>query len=609
MSLGSRIARAVKPTHYTVRCPRRLAGKPLLYISSASASLGDALLGYSQGLTAAFQIQPSFIHKIYGKAVTIKQIRHDHTGIHFLKPAILIACLSITAFFAALVSAYTPDCLGRRTSIRIGAVLYLIASAIQMNAPNFTTLIVGRSIQGIGAGVLSTTGPVFQVEIAPDGARGMLTGIEALCMNAGYAAAAWVGYAFFIDANASHAWRGPFAVQAVISLVLFIWTFFLPESPRWLIQNGFKTEGLQTLADLHAHGDVTDEGVNHTYYAIVDTLALEERPSDRAGHVAPWSALRHYPRRTLIGLTSRMFAQLNGISALLHFLPEHLVQADLPVPRALFFAGCCSLLYSLGPLPAILFIDRLGRRRFLILGSIALACALVLIGCLQLGVARSWLMLGGARGVVVGMSMYLFVFGATWGPVPWLLSAELFPLRMRARGMALTTASDWLFELLVGLATPPLLERLHSAYYFVLAAACVVSGFVVWVGYVETGGQPLEAIAGVFGDAMPPPRRSEQGDAGLEVWRRARDRSPVSMVSSTVGAGMSQITLHPPSITPGMSRTSEDTLHPPSMTSTAGASQVTLLHHDAAHAYKHSIPGIDPYQQPPGCDADTDKDQ
>ncbi|KAJ6478071.1 general substrate transporter [Mycena vitilis] len=492
-----------------------MAGKPLLYISSASASLGDALLGYSQGLTAAFQIQPSFIHKIFGKAVTIKQIRHDHTGIHFLQPAILIACLSITAFFTALGSAYMPDCLGRRTSIRIGAVLYLVASAIQMSAPNFTTLIVGRSIQGIGAGILSTTGPVYQVEIAPDGARGMLTGIEAFCMNAGYAAAAWVGYGFFIDAHASHAWRGPFAVQAAVSLVLFVWTFFLPESPRWLIQNGFRTEGLQTLADLHARGDVTDEGVNHTYHAILDTLALEERPSDRAGHVAPWRALRHYPRRTLIGLTSRMFAQLNGISALLHFLPEHLLQAGLPLPRALFFAGCCSLLYSLGPLPAILFIDRLGRRRFLIVGSIALACALVLIGCLQLGVARSWPMpmLGGARGVVVGMSVYLFVFGATWGPVPWLLSAELFPLRMRARGMALTTASDWLFELLVGLATPPLLERLHSAYYFLLAAACVVSGLVVWVGYVETGGQPLEAIAGMFGDAVPPPRRSGQEDA------------------------------------------------------------------------------------------------
>lgn len=282
-----------------------------------------------------------------------------------------------------------------------------------MIAPDLPILIVGRSIQGLGAGILSTTVPVFQVEIAPAGARGMLVGLEALCMNAGYAAAAWVGYAFYMDARAEHTWRGPFAVQAAISLVLIVWTFFLPESPRWLIQNGFTTEGLWTLADLHAHGDVTDEGVNQTYYAIVDALEMEKEKAGDGG----FAALLRYPRRTLIGLTGRMFAQLNGINAVLHFLPEHLAEAGFRVHRALFFAGCCSLLYSLGTLPAILFIDKLGRRRFLIAGSVALACSLVLVGCLQLYVdhwPRMLAYLGGARGVFIGMGMYLFFFGATY---------------------------------------------------------------------------------------------------------------------------------------------------------------------------------------------------
>ncbi|KAJ7736582.1 general substrate transporter [Mycena maculata] len=558
MALGSRMAQAIRPTTYTVRYSRRMAGKPLLYISSALASLGDALLGYSQGITAAFQVQPSFIHRIYGTKVTTKQIEDGTAGIPPLLPAILIACLSITALFATLGSAYVSDILGRRISIRIGAVLYLIAckhpplppAAVMMIAPNFITLIVGRSIQGLGAGILSTTVPIYQVEIAPAGARGMFAGIEALCMNAGYAVSAWAAYAFFIDADAEHAWRGPFGVQAAASLVLLVWTFFLCESPRWLIQNGFKTEGLWTLADLHAAGDVTDEGVNQTYYAIVDTLELE-----REGRgTGAWRDLRNYPRRTTIGLTARSFAQLNGISAILHFLPEALAKAGFDVPRALFFAGCCSLFYSLGTLPAILFIDRLGRRRFLIAGSIALACALVLVGLLQLYVARWPHMLayvGGARGIFIGMGLYLFFFGATWGPVPWLLSAELFPLRMRARGMALTTASDWLFECVVGLATPPLVRVLNGGYYLILAGACVFSGLYVWLVYVETCGTPLEAIGGMFGDAQAPPRKLEQEDAVLQMRRRrVRGRSTVSMTSQLTAvhsaAGMSQATLHPP---------------------------------------------------------------
>lgn len=455
-----------------------------------------------------------------------------------------------------------------------------------MSAPNFAALITGRSIQGLGAGILSTVVPVYQVEIAPAGARGMLAGIEALCMNAGYAVAAWVGYAFFMDAHAEHAWRGPFAVQAAVSLVLVIWTFFLPESPRWLIQHGFKTEGLWTLADLHARGDVTDEGVNHTYYAIVDTLEMGARVGDGVGAVAPWTALRNYPRRTTIGCTSRMFAQLNGINALLHFLPEHLAQAGFSVPQALFFTGCCSLFYSLGTLPAILFIDKLGRRRFLIVGSIALACALTLIGCLQLFVDRMLAFLGGAEGVFIGMCVYLFFFGATyvsssslltllhltitflhrWGPVPWLLSAELFPLRMRAKGMSITTASDWFFELLINLISPPLFALLHGYYYLVLTLFCVISGMYVWLVYIETSGQPLEAIGGMFGDAMPPPRKLELEDAVLEARERRRSvrgRSTVSMGSQVTAVhSHDEGTLHPAAAAPSMAETSQISLAP-----------------------------------------------
>ncbi|KAJ7471616.1 hypothetical protein B0H11DRAFT_1867323 [Mycena galericulata] len=580
MTLGYKIAQAVKPTVYTVRYPRKMAGKPLLYISSALASLGDALFGYSQGITAAFQVQPSFIQRIYGTTVTPEQIKNGTAAIPPLLPAILIACLSVTALFAALASAYTSDYLGRRKSIRIGAVLYLIASCIQMIAPNFAILIVGRSIQGLGAGILSTTVPIFQVEIAPANARGMFAGIEALCMNAGYAASAWVGYAFFAnERDAEHAWRGPYGVQAAVSLVLVLGTFAISESPRWLIQNGFRTEGLWTLADLHAAGDVTDEGVNQTYYAIADTLELEGRvrDADRAAGAAPWRDLfKNYPRRTRMGLITRTFAQLNGISAILHFLPEGLTRAGFSVSRALFLAACCALLYAVGPLPAILFVDRLGRRRFLLVGSIALAGALVLVGCLQLYVdhwPRMLAYVAGPRGIFIGMGLYLFFFGATWGPVPWLLSAELFPLRMRARGMAITTACDWFFECVVCLATPPLLRALPSrggsagAYYLVLAGVCALSGLAVWLVCVETGGKRLEAVGGIFGDPLPPPRMLEMEDEVVQVLqgrRRGGHRMGGAALSvpslQLSAAGNSAVTLYP---SPSVAGTSEVTLRAP----------------------------------------------
>ncbi|KAJ7158266.1 general substrate transporter [Mycena crocata] len=554
---------AMCPTTYTVRYSRRWTGNPLLYISGAMASLGDALFGYSQGVTAAFQVQPNFIHRMYGKDVTVEQIRLRETEVPPLLPAVMVACLDITALFGALGSAYLSDYLGRRISIRIGAFIYLVASIIQMFSPNLPALMVGRMIQGFGTGILSTAVPIYQCEIAPAHRRGMFISLESLWMNAGYCASSWIGYAFFFDMRGEDSWRGPYGLQALVSLILFVWTFLLPETPRWLIQNGFKAEGLWTLADLHAAGDVTDPSVNWTYYEIVDTVELEERNST----TTPWRDLfKQYTRRTLIGVTAQMFAQLNGINALLHFLPETLTHAGFTVSQALFYSSVCSVFYLAGTVPAILYLDKLGRRRFLLVGSVALAASLTIVGALKLYIER-WpsklSIVGGAHGVVVGMSVYFFFFACTWGPIPWLLSAEVFPLKVRAKGMAIATVADWVFEGCVAFWTPPAFEALRGAYYFLLAGSCIVSGFVVWLVYVETGEQTLEEIGGVFGDERAPPRIRDEDDPVLNVRRRrVRGHSVVSMSSqitavSATGAATSQLTLH------AAHGRNHATLHPP----------------------------------------------
>ncbi|KAF8186936.1 hypothetical protein K438DRAFT_1919850 [Mycena galopus ATCC 62051] len=481
------IVQAMRPTVYTVRYPRRWAGNPLLYISGAMASLGDALFGYSQGVTAAFQVQPNFIHRMYGKTVTDGDVMMRETGVLPLLPAVMVACLNITALFAALGSAYLSDYLGRRVSIRIGASIYLVASIIQMFAPNLTALIIGRMIQGLGTGILSTTVPIYQIEIAPANARGMFISLESFWMNLGYCASSWIGYAFFFDDRKEDSWRGPYGVQALISLLLFVWTFYLPETPRWLIQNDFKTEGLWTLADLHAGGDVTDPRVNRTYYEIRN-----------GGQTARWSTLFKAERD----------------QRLLHFLPETLTHAGFTVPQALFYSGICSFFYLAGTIPAILYVDKIGRRPFL----------LVVVGALKLYIER-WpaqlSLIGGARGVVAGMSVYFFFFASTWGPIPWLLSAELFPLKI-----------------------------MRGWYYFVLVGCCIVSGVLVWLVFVETGCETLEEVGRMFGDEQAPPRvLSDEEDPVFNVRRRrARGHSTVSMssqltaVMNGVGAA-SQVTL------------------------------------------------------------------
>lgn len=194
------------------------------------------------------------------------------------------------------------DDTGRRMSVRIGAIIYLVSAFLQIFAPNLAVLILGRSIQGLAVGILSMTVPILQCEIAPGGERGLFVAIEYMCLNAGYALSAWVGYGFFQLMPAEIAWRGPYIVQAALAAILFVWTYLLPETPRWLIKNGYIDEGLGALADLHGNGDITDPAIQESAQEIEDAIVAEATNGE-----ASWTQLfTQYPRRAIVGVTCQL---------------------------------------------------------------------------------------------------------------------------------------------------------------------------------------------------------------------------------------------------------------------------------------------------------------
>jgi sugar porter (SP) family MFS transporter len=476
-------------------------------------------------------------------------------------------------------------------SLRISAVIYFISAFIQIFAPSLSILIVGRSIQGAAVGMLSMTVPILQCEIAPGHARGLFASIGYICLNAGVAVSAWVGYGFFFAVPSEISWRGPYIVQAVLGMVLFIGTIFLPETPRWLIKNGFQMEGLGTLADLHGTGDMSDPAIQASYAEIAATLEHENGLD-----YASWSQVfKQYPRRAIIGITCQLFAQFNGINAILYFLPEDLGRAGFTVPRALLYSGACAVVYCAGTIPTMFLIDKWGRRFFLLAGSCSLAVSLAVIGGLQYH--SSSLPFGDARvrtadGIFAAVCVYLFFFGATlvsrlytagsradgygsrWGPTPWLLGAEIFPLRARAKGMALSTASAWMSNFVVAFVTPPLFDIISGGYYFILLGFCVISGIVVFFVYPETAHVTLEQLSQVFGDTA---LDSEKPQALTPV-QLALERSRSTIVSDDSDAN--KLLLKPKNISNGSWAASSTTL--------GGSSTLDIpAHVDPDHAAKH----------------------
>ncbi|KZT09441.1 general substrate transporter [Laetiporus sulphureus 93-53] len=489
----------LRPKSFKPSYPRWLVGKPLLIMSSALASLGDAMFGYSQGAIAAVQVQPPFIKRFFGRDVTMEQIRIGDTGVNPELQAITVSCLNLSALVAALGAAYVCDVLGRRMSVRIGGIIYLIASFFQIFASNLAVFIVGRLIQGVAVGMLSMTVPILQCEIAPGHSRGLFISIEYLCLNFGYLLSSWVGYGFFFALPSEISWRGPYIIQAALAVILIAWSFVLPETPRFLISNGFEEEGLRVLADLHAAGNEQDEKVQISFKEI---RAAVER--DRHLQQASWRELfTDYTRRTIMGITCQMFAQFNGINAILYFLPSNLTRAGFSISKALLYSGVSAIVYCLGTIPTMFLIDRWGRRPFFIVGSFGLAACLGVVGGLQFK-SRS-LPVGNARipyadGIFAAICVYLFFFGATWGPAPYLLGAEIFPMRARAKGVALSTTSNWLCNFIIAFVTPPLFAAIHGGFYFILLGLCVISGIFVYFVYPETAHRTLEELGEVFGD-------------------------------------------------------------------------------------------------------------
>jgi hypothetical protein len=138
-----------------------------------------------------------------------------------------------------------------------------------------------------------------------------------------------------------------------------------------------------------------------------------------------------------------------------------------------------------------------------------------------------------------GVCLYLFFFGATWGPGPWLLGAEIFPLRARAKGMSLSTGTNWLFNFIVAFITPPLFNAINAGYYFVLVGFCIISLVVVWFVYPETAHHTLEDLGEVFGDKV----MDDEGPAREQAERSAiaiqRERSGLPVITD------SEVTLQP----------------------------------------------------------------
>ncbi|KAJ5326113.1 hypothetical protein MYU51_010687 [Penicillium brevicompactum] len=462
-----------------------MSGKLLSRSVTTTATMGFLLFGYDQGVMSSI---------VDAKAFTdvLTELDGDPTMQGTVTALYEIGCL-IGAVFMLIWG----DWLGRRKGIISGAVVMILGVIIQVTSypgkQPLAQFTIGRIITGVGNGMNTSTIPTYQAECSRTSNRGLLICIEGGTIAFGTLIAYW------IDFGASYGppdiiWRFPIAFQCVFGVFIIIGMFVLPESPRWLFTRERYEEGEKVIAALMGAERDSHE-VTLQKNIIMDSI----RASGQASKTTPMSAVftggktQHF-RRMLLGASSQLMQQIGGCNAVIYYLPilfKNSVGLTGKLPSIL--GGVNMIVYSIFATASWFLIERAGRRKLFLWGTVGQMVSMVItFACLIPGTP------GPAKGAAFGLFTYIASFGATWLPLPWLYPAEISPIKTRAKANALSTCSNWLFNFLIVMVTPIMIDKIKWGTYLFFAAmnACFLP--VIYFFYPETARRSLEEIDLIF---------------------------------------------------------------------------------------------------------------
>lgn len=441
----------------------------------------------------------------------------------------ITSSMSLGSFFGSLSSSFVSEPFGRRASLMICSLLWMIGAAIQSSAQNVAQLVIGRFISGMGVGFGSSVAPVYGSEMAPRKIRGMIGGMFQFSVTLGILIMFYISYGCqHIDSTAS--FRLAWALQIIPGILLFFGLFFIPESPRWLAKQNYWEEAEKIVADIQAKGNREDADVMIEISEIKDQLLVEE-------HVKSFSYAdlfsKKYLPRTITAVFAQIWQQFTGINVMMYYIVYIFQMAGISGNANLIASSIQFILNSATTIPALLLMDKIGRRPLLLGGALFMMIWQFSVAGLLATYSEPWADSGNssvniripdshrsaARGVIASCYLFVVSFAMSWGVVVWVYVSEMWGDSVsRQRGAALATSANWIFNFAIAMFTPPAFENISWRTYTIYASVCAVMFVHVFFFFPETRGKRLEEIDQIWTNNIP-------------AWRSASYKPEVPIVS------------------------------------------------------------------------------
>ncbi|MGH3784347.1 MAG: sugar porter family MFS transporter [Pseudonocardiaceae bacterium] len=454
----------------TFRVRIRVTARRVYFLGALAA----VLFGYDGGIIGA----------------AILFIRQDMPLTSWQQGAVVSATV-FGAMLGALGSGPAADRLGRQRMLLAAGVIFTVGALGTGVASTVFVLVLFRFTLGLAIGIASVMVPLYLAEMAPTQDRGVITSLNQYMIIVGTALAAAIGYLLAFTGS----WRWMLLLGVFPAVVLVVGMLTMPDTPRSLIRRGYAEQGRAVLIGLR--GDTTLAEREFT-----EILELERQQHDTgigARLSSPWVR-----RLLLLGALLAVFQQITGIGTIV-YVPTVLAGFGMSPLTALLF-GFLNGMLNILTIAAVVrakIVDRRGRKPILLAGLVGMSTSL-----LAVGIAALILPVNSNTLFVIALAAFVVftnTFSATWGPVLWVMLAEIFPLAVRGSAMAIATLFNWLAAFLVSLTFPGLTALAGAGtVYIAYAATGVVIFPIVWWMVPETRERSLESLEAEFRNGLRP---------------------------------------------------------------------------------------------------------